>query len=117
MLIDVPFLSLVAQVLRLWDIQHQLSIQRIACAFPKGQDYRCLFHFDESHGRLFISFNNQLALLAMKKETSKRVKSHAKGVTCVLYHSLLKQVKALYCLHCLDIAFKVSGSFPQFDLT
>ncbi|KAM7331310.1 hypothetical protein ACRRTK_010499 [Alexandromys fortis] len=80
------------KVLRLWDIQHQLSIQRIACAFPKGQDYRCLFHFDESHGRLFISFNNQLALLAMKKETSKRVKSHAKGVTCVLYHSLLKQV-------------------------
>ncbi|KAK7811522.1 hypothetical protein U0070_006084, partial [Myodes glareolus] len=57
-----------------------------------GQDYRCLFHFDESHGRLFISFNNQLALLAMKKETSKRVKSHAKGVTCVLYHPLLKQV-------------------------
>ncbi|XP_075806804.1 cilia- and flagella-associated protein 337 [Microtus pennsylvanicus] len=80
------------KVLRLWDIQHQLSIQRIACAFPKGQDYRCLFHFDESHGRLFISFNNQLALLAMKKETSKRVKSHAKGVTCVLYHSPLKQV-------------------------
>ncbi|XP_015845679.2 cilia- and flagella-associated protein 337 isoform X1 [Peromyscus maniculatus bairdii] len=80
------------KILRLWDIQHQLSIQRIACSFPKSQDFRCLFQFDETHGRLFISFNNQLALLAMKNEASKRVKSHAKGVTCVLYNSLLKQV-------------------------
>ncbi|PNI77960.1 WDR49 isoform 7, partial [Pan troglodytes] len=80
------------KVLRLWDIQHQLSIQRIACSFPKSQDFRCLFHFDEAHGRLFISFNNQLALLAMKSEASKRVKSHEKAVTCVLYNSILKQV-------------------------
>ncbi|KAG8511463.1 WD repeat-containing protein 49, partial [Galemys pyrenaicus] len=79
------------KVLRLWDIQHQLSIQRIACSFPKSQDFRCLFHFDEAHGRLFISFNNQLAVLAMKCETSKRVKSHKKAVTCVLYNSVLKQ--------------------------
>uniref|UniRef100_A0A8D1F4R1 EF-hand domain-containing protein n=3 Tax=Sus scrofa TaxID=9823 RepID=A0A8D1F4R1_PIG len=80
------------KVLRLWDIQHQLSIQRIACSFPKSQDFRCLFHFDEAHGRLFISFNNQLALLAMKSEAGKRVKSHKKAVTCVLYNSVLKQV-------------------------
>ncbi|XP_004675439.1 PREDICTED: WD repeat-containing protein 49 [Condylura cristata] len=80
------------KVLRLWDIQHQLSIQRIACSFPKSQDFRCLFHFDEVHGRLFISFNNQLALLAMKCEISKRARSHKKAVTCVLYNSVLKQV-------------------------
>eukprot|EP00073_Rattus_norvegicus_P034770 XP_008759340.1 PREDICTED: WD repeat-containing protein 49 isoform X1 [Rattus norvegicus] len=80
------------KVLRLWDIQHQLSIQRIACSFPKSQDFRCLFHFDETHGRLFISFNNQLALLAIKNEASKRVKSHLKAVSCVLYNSHLKQV-------------------------
>ncbi|XP_061024246.1 WD repeat-containing protein 49 [Dama dama] len=80
------------KVLRLWDIQHQLSIQRISCFFPKSQDFRCLFHFDEAHGRLFISFNNQLALLAMKSEAGKRVTSHRKAVTCVLYNSVLKQV-------------------------
>uniref|UniRef100_A0A2K5ERB6 WD repeat domain 49 n=1 Tax=Aotus nancymaae TaxID=37293 RepID=A0A2K5ERB6_AOTNA len=80
------------KVLRLWDIQHQLSIQRIACFFPKSQEFRCLFHFDEAHGRLFISLSNQLALLAMKSEASKRVKSHEKAVTCVLYNSILKQV-------------------------
>ncbi|EGV96962.1 WD repeat-containing protein 49 [Cricetulus griseus] len=89
---DFVKIQQVFEVLRLWDIQHQLSIQRIACSFPKSQDFRCLFHFDEGHGRLFISFNNQLALLAMKNEASQRVKSHAKGVTCVLYNSLLKQV-------------------------
>ncbi|EHA98257.1 WD repeat-containing protein 49 [Heterocephalus glaber] len=80
------------EILRLWDIHHQLSIQRIACSFPRSQDFTCLFHFDETHGQLFIAFNNQLALLAMKSETSKRVKSHAKPVTCVLYNSLLKQI-------------------------
>ncbi|XP_075405008.1 cilia- and flagella-associated protein 337 [Tenrec ecaudatus] len=80
------------KVLRLWDIQHQLSIQRVACSFPKSQDFRCLFHFDEAHGRLFISFNNQLAVLAMKNEARRRVKSHERAVTCVLYYSTQKQV-------------------------
>ncbi|XP_023371783.1 WD repeat-containing protein 49 [Otolemur garnettii] len=80
------------KVLRLWDIRHQLSIQRIACPFPQSQDFRCLFHFDEAHGRLFISFNNQLALLAMKSEARQRVRSHEKAVTCALYSSALKQV-------------------------
>ncbi|XP_060027890.1 WD repeat-containing protein 49 isoform X2 [Erinaceus europaeus] len=80
------------KVLRLWDIQHQLPIQRIACSFPRSQDFRCLFHFDEAHGRLFISFNHQLALLAMKREGSTRVRSHQQAVTCVLYNSVLKQV-------------------------
>ncbi|XP_054984315.1 WD repeat-containing protein 49, partial [Sorex araneus] len=80
------------KVLRLWDIQHQLSIQRIACSFPRCQNFRCLLHFDEVHNRLFISFNNQLALLAMESEANQRVKSHKKAVTCVLYNSFLKQV-------------------------
>ncbi|XP_072474657.1 cilia- and flagella-associated protein 337 [Notamacropus eugenii] len=80
------------KVLRLWDIQHQLSIQRVACPFTKSQDFKCLFHFDEAHGRLFIAFNNQLTLLAMKNETSKRVTSHEKPVTCVLYSSVFRQV-------------------------
>uniref|UniRef100_A0A2K5HPB3 EF-hand domain-containing protein n=1 Tax=Colobus angolensis palliatus TaxID=336983 RepID=A0A2K5HPB3_COLAP len=86
------------KVLRLWDIQQQL----IACSLPESQDFRCLFHFDEAHGRLFISFNNRLALLAIKSDASKRVKSHEKAVTCVLYNSILKQV--------------MIGSFTSFGL-
>ncbi|XP_051846444.1 WD repeat-containing protein 49 [Antechinus flavipes] len=80
------------KVLRLWDIQHQLSIQRMACPFTKSQEFKCLFHFDEAHGRLFIAFNNQLTFLVMKNETSKKVTSHEKPVTCVLYNSVFKQV-------------------------
>ncbi|XP_074048619.1 cilia- and flagella-associated protein 337 [Macrotis lagotis] len=79
------------KVLRLWDIQHQLSIQRMTCPYTKSQEFKCLFHFDEARGRLFIAFNNQLTLLAMKNE-SKRVTSHEKPVTCVLYNSVFKQV-------------------------
>lgn len=56
--------------------------------FPRVRTSECLFHFDEAHGRLFISFNNQLALLAMKSEAGKRVTSHKKAVTCVLQFSL-----------------------------
>ncbi|XP_039770461.1 WD repeat-containing protein 49 [Ornithorhynchus anatinus] len=80
------------KVLRLWAINHQLSLQKISSSFPKNLEFQGLFHFDELHSRLFISFNNQLTFLGMKTETSKRMTSHEKAVTCVLYNSVLKQV-------------------------
>ncbi|XP_038273565.1 WD repeat-containing protein 49 isoform X3 [Dermochelys coriacea] len=80
------------KVLRLWDIQHQLCIQRIAGSFPKSLDFHSTLYFNEAHGRLFISFNNQLMLLEMKQETGRKVTSHGKAVTCVLYNSVFKQV-------------------------
>nr|XP_025042861.1 WD repeat-containing protein 49 isoform X1 [Pelodiscus sinensis] len=80
------------KVLRLWDIQHQLCIQRIAGSFPKSLDFQSTLYFNEAHRRLFISFNNQLMLLEMKQETSRKVTSHKRAVTCVLYNSVFKQV-------------------------
>uniref|UniRef100_A0A8C8SMF0 WD repeat domain 49 n=1 Tax=Pelusios castaneus TaxID=367368 RepID=A0A8C8SMF0_9SAUR len=80
------------KVLRIWDIQHQLCIQRIAGSFPKSLDFQSTLYFNEAHGRLFISFNNQLMLLEMKQEASKKITSHGKPVTCVLYNSVFKQV-------------------------
>ncbi|XP_043378753.1 WD repeat-containing protein 49 isoform X3 [Chelonia mydas] len=80
------------KVLRLWDIQHQLCIQRIVGSFPKCLDFQSTLYFNEAHGRLFISFNNQLMLLEMKQETGRKVTSHGKAVTCVLYNSVFKQV-------------------------
>ncbi|XP_077204614.1 cilia- and flagella-associated protein 337 [Paroedura picta] len=80
------------KVLRIWDIQHQLCIQRIAGSFPKSLDFHSVLYFDEPRGRLFISFNNQLTLLEMEPESGKsRVASHRKAVTCVLYNSVFKQ--------------------------
>ncbi|XP_054839505.1 WD repeat-containing protein 49 [Eublepharis macularius] len=81
------------KVLRIWDIQHQLCIQRIAGSFPKSLEFHSLLYFDEPRGRLFISFNNQLTLLEMEPDTGKsRVSSHRKAVTCILYNSVFKQV-------------------------
>ncbi|XP_078058415.1 cilia- and flagella-associated protein 337-like isoform X2 [Mustelus asterias] len=80
------------KVLRIWDLHHQLCIQRLAGMFPKCLEFQTILHFNEPHGQLFTTFNNQLTLLEMKQETSKFVKSHEKPVTCVLYNSLFKQV-------------------------
>nr|XP_033814835.1 WD repeat-containing protein 49 isoform X2 [Geotrypetes seraphini] len=80
------------KVLRIWDIHHQLCIQRIAGIFPKMLDFYSFLSFHEAQGCLFLSFNNQLTLLEMKQETGTRVTSHEKPVTYVLYNSSFKQV-------------------------
>ncbi|KAM9316522.1 cilia- and flagella-associated protein 337 [Gastrophryne carolinensis] len=80
------------KVLRVWDVHHQVCIQRIAGIFPKTLEFQLTFYFYEPHGRLFLSFNNQLAVLEMKSESSKQVTSHEKPVTCILYNSTFKQV-------------------------
>ncbi|XP_078420668.1 cilia- and flagella-associated protein 337-like [Cetorhinus maximus] len=80
------------KVLRIWDMHHQLCVQRLAGIFPKCLDFQTILYFNEPSGQLFTTFNNQLTLLEMKQETGKCVKSHEKSVTCVLYNSLFKQV-------------------------
>uniref|UniRef100_H3AVA6 WD repeat domain 49 n=1 Tax=Latimeria chalumnae TaxID=7897 RepID=H3AVA6_LATCH len=79
------------KVLRIWDTQHQLCIQRISGIFPKTLEFCTVLYFDEAHGRLFATFNSQLTLLEMKQETG-RVTSHANPITFVLYNSTFKQV-------------------------
>uniref|UniRef100_A0A8C7E047 WD repeat domain 49 n=1 Tax=Naja naja TaxID=35670 RepID=A0A8C7E047_NAJNA len=82
------------KILRLWDIQHQLCMQRIAGSFPKSVDFHSTLYFHESQSLLFISMNNQLMVLEMEHELGKRrVASHKKAVTCLLYNSVLQQVK------------------------
>ncbi|CAJ0968323.1 unnamed protein product [Ranitomeya imitator] len=78
------------KVLRIWDIHHQMCIQRIAGIFPKTQEFQLSFYFYEPHGRLFLSFNNQLSVLEMKKEASKRVTSHEKAIIFYQVKSCLK---------------------------
>uniref|UniRef100_UPI00398F8847 cilia- and flagella-associated protein 337-like n=1 Tax=Pristiophorus japonicus TaxID=55135 RepID=UPI00398F8847 len=79
------------KVLRIWDMHHQLCVQRIAGIFPKCLEFQTILYFNETYGQLFTTFNNQLTLLEMKQETVS-VTSHEKPVTCVLYNSLFKQV-------------------------
>ncbi|XP_039612883.1 WD repeat-containing protein 49-like [Polypterus senegalus] len=80
------------KVLRVWDVLSQLCIYRISSIFPKCTGFHTLLFFEEDHGRLFLTFNGQISLLELKQETGKRITSHEKSVTCVLYNSVFKQV-------------------------
>ncbi|XP_042195191.1 WD repeat-containing protein 49 [Callorhinchus milii] len=80
------------KVLRVWDIQHQLCIQRLSGVFPKLLKFHSVLFFDEPHGRLFTTFNRQMSMLEMKQESAKHGTSHKSPVTCVLYDSSCKQV-------------------------
>ncbi|KAM9274803.1 LOW QUALITY PROTEIN: cilia- and flagella-associated protein 337 [Cariama cristata] len=78
-------------VLRIWGVQHQLRIQKIAGLFPDLKSPSS-FNFNEASRCPFISFNNELRLLEMEPETSRRVRGSGKAVSCVLGNSVLKQV-------------------------
>ncbi|XP_071788999.1 cilia- and flagella-associated protein 337-like isoform X2 [Asterias amurensis] len=80
------------KVLRIWDVQLQVCLQRIAGTFPKGPDLATHLFFHEERNRLFMAFNYQLTLLEMKKEVKDRVLSHDKPVTCAIYSSTFSQV-------------------------
>ncbi|XP_060554544.1 WD repeat-containing protein 49-like, partial [Ruditapes philippinarum] len=87
------------KVLRIWDVQLQVCIQRLAGMFPKGPEVYSSLFFDEGkdrHGvernRLFISFNYQLTLMEMKAEIRDRIMSHEKPVVAAIYNSVYNQV-------------------------
>ncbi|XP_071492952.1 cilia- and flagella-associated protein 337-like [Diadema antillarum] len=80
------------KVLRIWDVQLQVCLQRIAGMFPKGTEMYTSMYFHEMTNRLFISFNYQLTMLEMKPEVKDRVMSHDKPVSMAIYNSTFNQV-------------------------
>ncbi|KAM9279225.1 LOW QUALITY PROTEIN: cilia- and flagella-associated protein 337 [Morus bassanus] len=80
-----------AKVLRIWGIQHQLRIQRIAGLFPDLKSHSPLY-FNEAPRCPFISFNNELMILEMEQETSRSIRGSGKAVSGVLCNSVFKQV-------------------------
>ncbi|XP_078586384.1 cilia- and flagella-associated protein 337-like [Branchiostoma floridae x Branchiostoma japonicum] len=80
------------KVLRVWDIQQQLCLQRVAGIFPKGPEVYTFLQFDEERLKMFITFNNQLTLLEMKPEMKDKILSHDKPITSVLYNRTYNQV-------------------------
>ncbi|XP_021372288.1 WD repeat-containing protein 49-like isoform X4 [Mizuhopecten yessoensis] len=87
------------KVLRIWDVQLQVCIQRLAGMFPKGPEvYSCLY-FDEQRersglekNRLLITFNYQLTMMEMKAEIRDRIMSHDKPVISAIYNTTYNQV-------------------------
>ncbi|XP_070547299.1 LOW QUALITY PROTEIN: cilia- and flagella-associated protein 337-like [Ptychodera flava] len=73
------------KVLRIWDVQLQVCLQRLAGMFPKGPDVYSSLFFHEEKSRLFTTFNYQLTVMEMKPEVLDRILSHDKPVTSVVY--------------------------------
>ena len=83
------------KVLRIWDIQLQVCIQRLAGIFPKGPEATSILYFDEHYNRLFISFNYQLTYLEMKAEVKDHVRSHDSPVVATLYSRAYNQIVSI----------------------
>ncbi|KAK7096335.1 hypothetical protein V1264_005639 [Littorina saxatilis] len=87
------------KVLRIWDVQLQVCIQRLAGIFPKGPEVYSTLFYDEGkdrqgqeRNRLFITFNYQITVLDMKTEVKDRIMSHEKPVVSGLYNNVYNQV-------------------------
>ncbi|VDK84175.1 unnamed protein product [Dibothriocephalus latus] len=89
-------------VLRIWDTQLQVSIQKINGVYPKGLEVSNTIFFHEAKGRLFITFNQRLSLMEMKPEQT-RVFTHDTPVVGALYDTAFNQVWDMnaHCHHTL----------------
>uniref|UniRef100_A0A1I8FID8 WD_REPEATS_REGION domain-containing protein n=1 Tax=Macrostomum lignano TaxID=282301 RepID=A0A1I8FID8_9PLAT len=89
------------KVLRIWDVQLQVCMQRLAGIFPKGPEVQTRMYMQEDRNRLFLTFNNSLSLIEMKAEVKDRVLSHDRSVTSVIFswqlNSCLPPVKVPTC--------------------
>lgn len=80
------------KVLRVWDVNMQLCLQRLTGVFPKGPDVNIFMFFDHERLNLLTSFNHTLVLLKMKTGVRDRIVSHEAAVTDVVYNSKFDQV-------------------------
>ncbi|CDS41509.1 WD repeat containing protein 49 [Echinococcus multilocularis] len=88
-------------VLRVWDTQLQVCIQKLAGIYPKSLDdavsalrtqiyYKTYYH--EEKGRLFIAYNAVLGVLQMKPEITDRIFTHNDPVVGVVYNPIYNQI-------------------------
>ncbi|VDD74035.1 unnamed protein product [Mesocestoides corti] len=79
-------------VLCVWDTQLQVCIQKLTGIYPKGLNvyYRTYFH--EEKGRLFIAYNDTLAVLQMRPDITDRIFTHDTPVVGVVYNPTFNQI-------------------------
>ncbi|PAA70774.1 hypothetical protein BOX15_Mlig005513g1 [Macrostomum lignano] len=97
------------KVLRIWDVQLQVCLQRLAGIFPKGQEVSTRFFMHEDTGRLLLSFNSAMTLLAMKAEIRDRVLSHDMPVIGAVLNEKLGQLVSGCQAGCLTFWLLESG--------
>ncbi|CAH8477419.1 unnamed protein product [Dicrocoelium dendriticum] len=89
------------RVLRIWDVQLQVCLQRIAGVFPKGledvspnsrKQTTTQMFFHEDTLRLFLTFNHSLTMMEMKIKLHDRTFSHEKPLVGVIFNTTFNQV-------------------------
>lgn len=97
------------KVLRIWDVNLQICIQRLTGILPKGPDVTVLMHYDQEASALFSTFNYHLQVLKMKREVKHRVVSHESTVTEAIYNEKYGHVISVDESSCITIWFLNTG--------
>lgn len=83
------------KILRIWNVQLQICIQRIANIFPKGPEVEVTCFYDELATRFFIAFRYTLLMMEIKPEITDRILTHPNPVMAVKYNKKNNQVVTL----------------------
>ena len=97
------------KVLRIWDVNLQICIQRLTGILPKGPDVSVLMHYDQEAAALFSTYNYHLQVLKMKREVKHRVVSHDSTVTEAIYNEKYGHVISVDESSCITIWFLNTG--------
>lgn len=97
------------KVLRIWDINLQICVQRLTGIFPKGPDVNILLFYDQEFGSLFSAFNSQVQVMHIKREVKHRIVSHDSPVTEVLYNEKFGHVISVDEGSCITLWFLNTG--------
>ena len=97
------------KVLRVWDVNLQICIQRLTGILPKGPHVTVLMHYDQEASALLSTFNYHLQVLKMKREVKHRVVSHDSTVTKAIYNEKYGHVISVDESSCVTIWFLNTG--------
>ena len=96
-------------VMRVWDVNLQICLQRLTGVFPKGPDVNIVMFYDQDRSCLLTSLHQQLVLLKMKSDFKDRVVSHNAPVTDVVFNKTFDQVVSVCESSCINIWFLNTG--------
>ncbi|CAH8848703.1 unnamed protein product [Trichobilharzia szidati] len=80
------------RVLRIWDVQLQVCLQKMNSVCPKGLSVTTHMYFHEDRLRLFLSFNHTLTVMEMRIKVHDRILSHEKPLIGIIYNSAFNQI-------------------------
>ncbi|EDV19696.1 uncharacterized protein TRIADDRAFT_61879 [Trichoplax adhaerens] len=80
------------RVIRVWDAELHVCLQRLSGLFIKGPTVHCNLFFDADYRQIVAAISKELVFVEMKAELSDHVLTHTKPVSCVIYSSKWKEI-------------------------